>query len=154
MEAMSTMVENHFRHLPVVDENGGVCGLLDIFKCLNDAISKLEKSQSKKTNTAGDALKEAMKAQGAQGAQAAALQALLGPLMAQAFGNQSSPTLRSLLAGKPSTIVSPSTSALEAGALMAERRKAALVVEDGQLVGIFGFTVRRTSGVVKGRQDF
>jgi CBS domain-containing protein len=30
MEAMSTMVENHFRHLPVVDKNGGVIGLLDI----------------------------------------------------------------------------------------------------------------------------
>jgi signal-transduction protein with cAMP-binding, CBS, and nucleotidyltransferase domain len=100
MEAMSTMVENHFRHLPVVDENGGVIGLLDIARCLNDAISKLEKSKLKSGNLAEEAfLKQAMNTQGAQGAQAAALQALLGPLMAQAFGNQSSPTLRSLLAG-------------------------------------------------------
>ena len=139
MDAMSTMVENHFRHLPVVDENGGVVGLLDIAKCLNDAISKLENSRSKGGNAAEDALKEAMSVQGAQGAQALALQALLGPLMAQAFGNQSSPTLRSLLAGKPTTVVSPGTSVLEAGVLMAERRKAALVVDEGQLVGIFGF---------------
>jgi signal-transduction protein with cAMP-binding, CBS, and nucleotidyltransferase domain len=43
MDAMSTMVENHFRHLPVIDDTGAVAGLLDIAKCLNDAISKLEK---------------------------------------------------------------------------------------------------------------
>eukprot|EP00526_Cylindrotheca_closterium_P028713 CAMPEP_0113623274 /NCGR_PEP_ID=MMETSP0017_2-20120614/11965_1 /TAXON_ID=2856 /ORGANISM="Cylindrotheca closterium" /LENGTH=1666 /DNA_ID=CAMNT_0000533203 /DNA_START=23 /DNA_END=5020 /DNA_ORIENTATION=+ /assembly_acc=CAM_ASM_000147 len=103
IDAMSTMVENHFRHLPVVDEQGGVVGLLDIAKCLNDAISKLEKSQSKTDDSAQVALQQAVMAQGAQGAQAAALHALLGPLMAQAFGNQSAPTLRSLLAGKPGT---------------------------------------------------
>jgi len=149
MDAMSTMVENHFRHLPVVDENGGVVGLLDIAKCLNDAITKLERSQSKGGDDASAALSQAMKAQGAQGAQAAALQALLGPLMAQALGNQTSPTLRSLLAGKPSTVVSPGTSVLDAGMLMAERRKAALVVEDGQLVGIFGFKDMMTRVVAK-----
>ena len=149
MDAMSTMVENHFRHLPVVDENGGVVGLLDIAKCLNDAITKLERSQSKGGDDASAALSQAMKAQGAQGAQAAALQALLGPLMAQALGNQTSPTLRSLLAGKPSTVVSPGTSVLDAGMLMAERRKAALVVEDGQLVGIFGFKDMMTRVIAK-----
>jgi len=139
MDAMSTMVENHFRHLPVVDEQGGVVGLLDIAKCLNDAISKLEKSQSKNDDSAQAALHQAMRAQGAQGAQAAALQALLGPLMAQAFGNQAAPTLRSLLAGKPGTVVTSETSVRDAGMLMAERRKAALVVDNGELVGIFGF---------------
>lgn len=139
MEAMITMVSNGFRHLPVTDDSGGVVGLLDIAKCLNDAISKLEKSCSKSSSTAQNALKQAVESQGAQGTQAAALQALLGPLMAQAFGTTSSPSLRSLLTGKPSTIVSPQTSVLEAGMKMAETRKAALVVEDGKLVGIFGF---------------
>lgn len=140
MDALSTMVENHFRHLPVVDERGGVVGLLDIAKCLNDAISKLEKCKPMTdTVMAQQALEKAMQAQGAQGAQAAALQALLGPLMSQAFGSKSSPTLRSLLAGKPSTIVDSATSLLEVGTRMAESRKAALVVEDGKLVGIFGF---------------
>ena len=28
MDAMSTMVENHFRHLPVVDDNGAIVGVL------------------------------------------------------------------------------------------------------------------------------
>ena len=83
------MVENHFRHLPVVDEFGAAMGLIDIAKCLTDAISKLKKSQfSKVSNTAEEALKQAVNQQGAQGVQGAALQALLVPLMAQAFGNK------------------------------------------------------------------
>ena len=80
---------------------------------------------------------------------AAALQALLGPLMAQAFGNQASPSLRSLLAGKPATVVRPNTSVRDAGILMAERRKAALVVEDDRLVGLFGFKDMMTRVVAK-----
>ena len=149
MDALGTMVENHFRHLPVVDDNGAVVGLLDIAKCLNDAISKLERAKDKSSSAAEDAVKQVAGLQGAGGAQAAALQALLGPLMAQAFGNTASPSLRSLLAGKPATVVSPSTSVREAGMLMAERRKAALVVEDGELVGIFGFKDMMTRAVAK-----
>jgi len=149
MDAMSTMVENHFRHLPVVDDKGGVVGLLDIAKCLNDAISKLEKSDSKSGSVAQDALNQVMQAQGAQGAQAAALQALLAPLMSQAFGSQVSPSLRSLLPGKPNTVVHPTTSVYEAGMKMAESRKAALIVEDGKLVGIFGFKDMMTRVVAK-----
>jgi signal-transduction protein with cAMP-binding, CBS, and nucleotidyltransferase domain len=149
MDALGTMVENHFRHLPVVDDSGAVVGLLDIAKCLNDAISKLERAEEKSSSAAEDAVKQVAGLQGAGGAQAAALQALLGPLMAQAFGNQTSPSLRSLLAGKPATVVSPTTSIRDAGMLMAERRKAALVVEDGQLVGIFGFKDMMSRAVAK-----
>jgi CBS domain-containing protein len=149
MDAMSTMVENHFRHLPVVDEKGAVVGLLDIAKCLNDAISKLEKAQTRGSNSADEALKQVVGQHGAQGAQAAALQALLGPLLAQAFGNQASPTLRSLLAGKPSTIVNPVTTVLDAGMLMAEHRKAALVVENNELVGLFSFKDLMTRVIAK-----
>jgi myosin heavy subunit/predicted transcriptional regulator len=149
MDALQTMVENHFRHLPVVDDEGSIVGLLDIAKCLNDAISKLERSTEKNSNSMEEALKQVAGLQGAGGAQASALQALLGPLMAQAFGNQTSPTLRSLLAGKPSTIVGPESSLRDAGVLMAERRKAALVVEDGNLVGIFGFKDMMNRAVAK-----
>ena len=64
-------------------------GLLDIAQCLNDAISKLEKiNYSKGNNTSEEGLKQAVNQQGAQRAQGAALQVLLGPLMAQAFGNK------------------------------------------------------------------
>ena len=135
-DALMTMIENHFRHLPVLDREGAVVGLLDIAKCLNDAISKLERSQVKSKSAVDDAVKNAI---GATGANAAALQALLGSLMSQAFGSKPMPTLRGLLAGKPSTVVSPDTSIRDAGLLMSENRKAALVVDDGELVGVFGF---------------
>jgi len=149
MDAMSTMVENHFRHLPVVDDSGGVVGLLDIARCLNDAISKLEKSIVSTKDTASEVLKQAVNAHGARGNQAAALHDLLGPLMAQAFGSQASPTLRGLMAGKPGTIVGRSTTVFEASLMMAERRKAAVVVEDGRLVGIFGFKDMMTRVIAK-----
>jgi CBS domain-containing protein len=98
MDALMIMVENRFRHLPVVDGEGSVVGLLDIAKCLNDAITKLERSAEKNSSVADDAVRQAVSQQGASGAQAAALHALLGNLMSQAFGNKATPTLRSLLA--------------------------------------------------------
>ncbi|KAJ6830160.1 CBS domain-containing protein CBSCBSPB3-like [Iris pallida] len=43
IEALQKMVEGKFRHLPVV-ENGEVIAMLDITKCLYDAISRMEKA--------------------------------------------------------------------------------------------------------------
>lgn len=149
MDALSTMVENHFRHLPVVDDRGAVVGVLDIAKCLNDAISKLEKAEEKNSNAAEDAVKQMATLQGAGGQQAAMLTQLLGPLMSQAFGGKASPTLRSLLAGKPATIVSPETSLRKTAVAMAEVKKAALIVDDGKLVGIFGFKDMMSRAVAK-----
>ena len=146
-DAMLTMIDNRFRHLPVTDDNGAVVGVLDIAKCLTDAISKLERSQEKGSSAAEEALKASLGSAG--GAQAAALQQLLGPLLSQAFSGQSSPTLRSVLAGKPSTIVEPTTSIQATGRLMAEARKAALVVDKGRLVGIFGFKDMMTRAIAK-----
>jgi len=40
---------------------------------------------------------------------------------------------------KPKSIVSPTTSIYEAELLMSESRKSTLVVDKGELVGIFGF---------------
>jgi CBS domain-containing protein len=151
MDALMVMVENRFRHLPVVDAEGSVVGLLDIAKCLNDAISKIERSAEKNSSVAEDAVRQAVSQQGASGAQADALHALLGNLMSQAFGNKATPTLRSLLAGKPSTIVSPHASIRAAGMLMAENRKAALVVDaEGQLAGLFTFKDMMSRAVAKG----
>jgi len=139
MDALGIMVENHFRHLPVINNKGSVVGLLDIAKCLHDAIDKLERTGNKKNkNTSAENAARAL-AQSAGGAKAVALQALLGPLMDKAFGDKKFPSLRSLLVGKASSVVHPSTSLRQAGSIMAKNRSAALVVEDGQLVGIFGF---------------
>ncbi|CAL0319754.1 unnamed protein product [Lupinus luteus] len=43
IEALQKMVQGKFRHLPVV-ENGEVIAVLDIIKCLYDAISRMEKT--------------------------------------------------------------------------------------------------------------
>merc|ERR1712037_728932 len=48
MDALAIMMDNHFRHLPVVNKKCEVVGLLDIAKCLNDAIEKLELIEEKK----------------------------------------------------------------------------------------------------------
>jgi CBS domain-containing protein len=150
MDALMVMVENRFRHLPVVDGEGSVVGLLDIAKCLNDAITKLERSAVKNSSVADDAVRQAVSQQGASGAQAAALHALLGSLMSQAFGNKTTPTLRSLLAGKPTTIVRPNASIRAAGMVMTEHRKAALIVDaEGHLAGIFTFKDMMSRAVAK-----
>jgi CBS domain-containing protein len=136
IDAMTMMIENNFRHLPVSDSSGAVVGVLDIAKCLNDAISKLEKASDKSKDAAEQLLMQALQNAGQGGA---ALKALLGPLVSQAFGNQAARPLRTLLSGSPSTIVDSDSSVLEAAVLMAQSRKAALVAEGGKLVGIFGF---------------
>ncbi|TKY73779.1 CBS domain-containing protein CBSCBSPB3 [Spatholobus suberectus] len=43
IEALQKMVQGKFRHLPVV-ENGEVIAMLDITKCLYDAISRMERA--------------------------------------------------------------------------------------------------------------
>ncbi|XVF54703.1 hypothetical protein PTKIN_Ptkin05aG0202400 [Pterospermum kingtungense] len=45
-EALQKMVQGKFRHLPVV-ENGEVVALLDIAKCLYDAIARMERAAEK-----------------------------------------------------------------------------------------------------------
>ncbi|KAK6127753.1 hypothetical protein DH2020_038462 [Rehmannia glutinosa] len=46
VEALQKMVQGKFRHLPVV-ENGEVIALLDITKCLCDAIARMERAAEK-----------------------------------------------------------------------------------------------------------
>ncbi|KAK8990812.1 hypothetical protein V6N11_028772 [Hibiscus sabdariffa] len=46
VEALQKMVQGKFRHLPVV-QNGEVIALLDIAKCLYDAIARMERSVEK-----------------------------------------------------------------------------------------------------------
>ncbi|KAE8820824.1 CBS domain-containing protein CBSCBSPB5-like [Hordeum vulgare] len=46
VEALQKMVQGRFRHLPVV-ENGEVMAMLDIAKCLYDAIARMERASEK-----------------------------------------------------------------------------------------------------------
>lgn len=45
-EALQLMVERHFRHLPVCNEDGNVVGLLDITKVFHEAVDKVERSSN------------------------------------------------------------------------------------------------------------
>jgi len=60
MEALTLMVDKHFRHLPVLRGGGGhagerLAGVLDIAKCLNDAVSRLERSMGSAEDEAASA---------------------------------------------------------------------------------------------------
>lgn len=155
MDALGIMIDNHYRYLPVIDGNGTISGILDIGKCLDDAISKLERSLDKKANqsNAQDYLNQvtSMQVQGANADQVNLLAKLLGPIMAKAFNETTSPTLGSLLAGKPTnaTSVSPKSSILVAAIVMAENHKAALVVDEGRLLGIVSFKDIMTRAIAK-----
>ncbi len=142
MDALGIMVERHFRHLPVTDSDGAIAGLLDIAKCLYEAISRLEKVSSKSstskdgTNAVLEQMTKAMasKSKGMNKDQASALQML----MTQAFGSIGETTLEDVLsAAGTAYMVSPGDSVLTAAQSMAEGRKAVLVVEREALVGIF-----------------
>ncbi|KAH9964470.1 CBS-domain-containing protein [Russula dissimulans] len=45
-EALQLMVERHFRHLPVCNEDGNVVGLLDITRVFHEALDKVERGSS------------------------------------------------------------------------------------------------------------
>ena len=156
IDALGTMIENHFRHLPVL-ENGRVVGLLDIAKCLYEAISKLEKMKAKGDAPGGDASANvdaalAASLAGVGGAQAAALAQLLGPLLAKASGASASggvPSLRTVLSGKKAVVVNVGTNIRDTAIAMASERRAALVLEEDELVGILTFKDVMSRAVAK-----
>lgn len=130
-DALDLMVRKGFRHLPVMDENHDISGVLDITKCFYDAMEKLERaySSSKKLY---DALE--------------GVQAELGSSQPQQIiqyveavrQRMSGPTLESVLNGLPPTTVSVRTSVKEAAQLMKENHTTAVLVQDqGQITGIF-----------------
>ena len=142
LDALEMMVDNKFRHLPVLDRDGSVVGLLDIAKCLYDAISIMEKVQQKQDQKQeGDkasnavltaAMKKAMTGKGGSNrAQLAAMQLL----MDQMFGDKV-PTLGTIIGADPLISVGPKDTVREASMVMADIRKGVLVMDGDELVGI------------------
>lgn len=64
-EALSLMVNEGFRHLPIMDENQDIAGVLDITKCFHEAMEKLERAY-KSSRKLYDALEGAQMENGAQ----------------------------------------------------------------------------------------
>ncbi|EME40262.1 hypothetical protein DOTSEDRAFT_74911 [Dothistroma septosporum NZE10] len=130
-DALDLMVRKGFRHLPVMDENHDISGVLDITKCFYDAMEKLERAY-----TSSKKLYDALEG----------VQAELGSSQPQQIiqyveavrQRMSGPTLESVLNGLPPTTVSVRTSVKEAAQLMKENHTTAVLVQDqGQITGIF-----------------
>ena len=131
-EALDLMVTKGFRHLPVVDEDGDVSGVLDITKCFHEAMEKLERaySSSKKLYEALEGVQTEM---GVSQQPAPIIEYV--ETMRQ---KMSGPDLSSVLDGTSPTWVTVNTSVREATALMRENHTTAVLVMDGQnLAGIF-----------------
>jgi CBS domain-containing protein len=130
-DALDLMVRKGFRHLPVMDENHDISGVLDITVCFYEAMEKLERAY-----TSSKKLYDALEG----------VQAELGSSQPQQViqyveavrQRMSGPTLESVLNGLPPTTVSVRTSVKEAAQLMKENHTTAVLVQDqGQITGIF-----------------
>ncbi|EKD17664.1 uncharacterized protein L3040_003545 [Drepanopeziza brunnea f. sp. 'multigermtubi'] len=130
-DALDLMVRKGFRHLPVMDENQDISGILDITKCFYDAMEKLERAYSS-SRKLYDAL------EGVQSELGSSQPQQIIQYVEALRSKMSGPTLESVLDGKPPTTVSVRTSVREAAALMKENHTTAVLVQDqGSITGIF-----------------
>ena len=134
VDALCTMVERRFRHLPVLDAHGAVVGVLDVAKCLYDAISRLERHLSTASSALSTAVLASMPFGHAGGGSA---QQLVDGMVAKLFA----PSLADLLnsgtaaaqrAQAPTTSVVVSDTAQSAAAVMATRKAALLVSSESE----------------------
>ncbi|KAI9768157.1 MAG: hypothetical protein M1835_006944 [Candelina submexicana] len=130
-DALDLMVRKGFRHLPVMDENQDISGILDITKCFYDAMEKLERAYSS-SRKLYDAL------EGVQSELGSSQPQQIIQYVEALRQKMSGPTLESVLNGLPPTTVSVRTSVKEAAALMKENHTTAVLVQDqGAITGIF-----------------
>ncbi|PYH99242.1 CBS and PB1 domain protein [Aspergillus ellipticus CBS 707.79] len=130
-DALDLMVRKGFRHLPVMDENQDISGVLDITKCFYDAMEKLERAYSS-SRKLYDALEGVQTELGSSQPQQVIqyVEALRHKM--------SGPTLETVLDGMPPTTVSVRTTVKEAASMMKENHTTALLVQDqGSITGIF-----------------
>ncbi|CAG8564168.1 20339_t:CDS:2 [Cetraspora pellucida] len=129
-DALNTMVHRGFRHLPVCNEEGDVVGLLDITKCLYEALDKMERAygSSKKLY---DALEGVEREWSNQPTPIHQYMNMLRETMA-------CPDLSTILDGSMPAEVSTRTSVRDAARLMREyHTTAVLVMEHNLIAGIF-----------------
>lgn len=126
IEALQKMVQGKFRHLPVV-ENGEVIALLDITKCLYDAISRMEKAAEQ-----GSAIAAAVEGVERQwGSNFSAPAAFIETLRERMF----KPSLSSIISESTKVaIVSPSDPVHVAAKRMRELRVNSVIVTAGNKI--------------------
>ena len=132
IDALLSMQEGHFCHLPVVG-NGNIAGVLNIGKCIYDVSKRLEHAIN-----STDQLKASLEKSG----KSSTLQHLLAPMLEKL----SAPTLGSIVHNEmqngaiPAPRLPKSSLVSEVVKEMAMTKKAALIVDDidsSKLVGIF-----------------
>ncbi|KAJ1966523.1 hypothetical protein GGI12_000021 [Dipsacomyces acuminosporus] len=130
--ALNTMVGRGFRHLPVCNEEGDVVGLLDVIRCMYEALEKMERAhQSSKALYA--AIEGVEKEWSVQSAQMLQFVDTLRERM-------SFPDMTTVLDGTDPVIVGPKTPVMDiARQMRASRVTASLIVDDeaGSIAGIF-----------------
>jgi len=136
MVALRTMVTERFRHLPVADD-GKVVGLLDITKCLYDAISKIEaayEASSGRFSSTIDQLEKELSKSGSFSD---------GSLFETMRQKLFLPTLKTLLQDgrQVPTVGAHETCKFAAEVMFAQNTSAVMVVDDDpmnqQILGIF-----------------
>jgi CBS domain-containing protein len=129
-DALNTMVQRGFRHLPVCNEEGDVVGLLDITKCLYDSLEKMERAygSSRKLYDALETIEKEWSSQANQILQ----------LMGNLKDNMSCPDLSTILDDSHAAQVSTRTSVRDAARMMKQHHTTSVVVMDnGVISGIF-----------------
>lgn len=130
-DALDLMVRKGFRHLPVMDENQDISGILDITKCFYEAMEKLERAYAS-SRKLYDAL------EGVQSELGSSQPQQIIHYVEALRQKMSGPNLESVLDGKPPTVVNVRTTVREAAALMSEHHTTAVLVQDnGSITGIF-----------------
>ncbi|KAF9952860.1 hypothetical protein BGZ72_005868 [Mortierella alpina] len=131
-EALNKMVSGGFRHLPCLNPEGDVVGLLDITKCLYEALEKLEKAH-KSSKQLVDAL-QGMQSEWSQPANPE-LQSYVDIMREK----MASPDLSTILDEHHQVAeIQTRTSVREASRVMKQSHTtASLIMEDGRIAGIF-----------------
>ncbi|TDH72005.1 hypothetical protein CCR75_001030 [Bremia lactucae] len=135
IDALISMLQGKFRHLPVVERNGPVVGILSIAKCLYDAIRKMEKSEQS-SMALRHTLEKEMKSRVNGHARTGNVSQLLGSMVNKMF----SPDIKTVIEdeGVEAPHVQRFTSVYDVAKLMASSKKGALVVNTrGYYCGIF-----------------
>ncbi|OAQ34256.1 CBS-domain-containing protein [Linnemannia elongata AG-77] len=131
-DALNKMVSGGFRHLPCLNADGDVVGLLDITKCLYEALEKLEKA-NKSSKQLVDAL------QGMQSEWSQAANPDLQNYVDLMREKMASPDLNTILDEHHGVAeIGTKTSVRESARIMKQyHTTASLVMEEGRIAGIF-----------------
>jgi len=141
LDALEMMIDNGFRHIPVLGSEGKVVGMLDIAKCINDAISVLEIIQDENehseegTTDLSVAMSEILQSSSFlnKKSQFEAIQALMNKM----FGSDI-PTLDDLfLNHRPKQrILNPNNTVFDAALEITNTKKGILITQESSLIGI------------------